>query len=162
MRRRNLAAVLIAILAVSCGLKPGSGSTALFPKTGEVSGWIQNGETRTFEAGNLWQYNDGDADRYIQAGAEKLLTADYRYQGKTDAVADIYVMKNAEGAKTILESESEVGSQAVQVGMAGRLYGTSVTFRQGRYFVRLVAYEEAPQVSQALVDLGRAIEARLR
>jgi len=156
------AAFLIAVLAVSCGPKPRSGPTALFPKSGEVPGWSQNGETRTFEAGNLWQYNDGDADRYVQAGVERLLTADYRYQGKTDAVADIYIMKNAAGAKTMLESESEVGSQTVRVGTAGRLYGTSVTFRQGRYFVRLVVYEEAPEMSQALVELGRGIQPKLR
>jgi hypothetical protein len=156
------AAVLIAVLAVGCGPRPAPKPTALFPKTGEVPGWSRRGDTRTFEAGNLWQYNDGDADRYVQAGVEKLLTTDYRYQDKTDVVADIYIMKTAAGAKTILESESELGSQAVQVGMAGRLYGTSVTFRQDRYFVRLVAYEEAPQLPPALVDLGRAIEARLR
>jgi len=154
------AAFLIAVLAVSCGPKPRPGPTALFPKTGEVPGWSQSGETRTFQAGNLWQYNDGDADRYVHAGVERLLTTGYRYHDKTDAVADIYIMKNAAGAKTILESESEVGSQTVQVGTAGRLYGTSVTFRQGRYFVRLMAYEEA-EAPQALMDLGRAIEKKL-
>jgi len=154
------AALLIAVFAVSCGPKTRPGTSALFPKTGEVPGWSQKGETRTFQAGDLWQYNDGDADRYVRAGVERLLTTDYRYQDKADAIADIYIMKNAEGAKTILESESEVGSQTAQVGTAGRLYGASVTFRQGRYFVRLVAYEEA-EASQALMDLGRAIDKKL-
>jgi hypothetical protein len=45
------------------------------------------------------------------------------------------------------------------VGEAGRDYGgMSITFRQGRYFVRLVAYEAA---AAPLAALARAIAARL-
>jgi hypothetical protein len=77
-------------------------------------------------------------------------------------VADIYVMRNPDCARKILESESAVGSQTLSLGDAGRLYGASLTFRRGRYFVRLVAYEEAQQVTEALVKLGRGIDNRLR
>jgi len=133
-----------------------------FPETGVVAGWSRTGETRTFEAGSLWEYIDGDADRYVQAGVERTLTADYRYLDKIDAVADIYVMRNPDGARKILESESAVGSQSLPLGDAGRLYGASLTFHRGRYFVRLIAYEESAQVSPALVELGRAIERRLQ
>jgi len=141
---------------------PKKEAASFFPETGVVAGWSQKGDPRTFEAGNLWQYIDGDADRYLQAGVERTLTANYRYQDKTDAVADIYVMRNSDGARKILESESAVGSQTLSLGDAGRLYGASLTFRRGRYFVRLVAYEEARQVTEALVNLGRGIDARLR
>ena len=64
------AAMLVAVLASSCGPKSGSKPRTLFPESREVPGWSRTGETRTFEAGNLWQYIDGDADRYVQAGAE--------------------------------------------------------------------------------------------
>jgi uncharacterized protein DUF6599 len=160
--RRIETSMLIAVLALSCGPKSGSKPRTLFPQTGEVPGWNQKEDPRTFEAGNLWQYIDGDADRYIQAGVERTLSADYRYQDKTDAVADIYVMRNSDGARKILESESAVGSQTLSLGDAGRLYGASLTFRRGRYFVRLVAYEETRQVTEALVKLGHGIDARLR
>jgi len=158
--RRSLAALLIAI-ASGCGPKSSTGPTALFPKTGEVPGWSQRGAPRIFEAAALWQYIDGDADRYVQAGVEKTFTAEFRHLDKTDAVADIYVMRNPDGARKILEAESAAGSQPLALGEAGRLYGASLTFRQGRYFVRLVAFDNAPQVSQALVELGRAIAGRL-
>jgi len=141
---------------------PKKEAASFFPETGEVAGWSPEGDPRTFEAGNLWQYIDGDADRYVHAGVERTLTADYRYQDKTDAVVDIYVMRNPDGARKILESESAVGSQTLSLGDAGRLYGASLTFRRGRYFVRLVAHEEARRVTEALVNLGRGIDARLR
>ena len=77
-------------------------------------------------------------------------------------MADIYVMRNPDGARKILESESAVGSQTLPLGDAGRLYRASLTFRRGRYFVRLIAYQEAPKVAEGLVELGRGIDARLR
>jgi len=162
MRTSYLSALLIGVIAVSCGPKSRSGPAGLFPQTGEVPGWSLKEEPRTFEADALWQYIDGDADRYVQAGVERTFTAEYRHLDKTDAVADIYAMKNSGGARKILESESQAGSQPVSLGEAGRLYGASLTFRQRHYFVRLVAYEETPQAAQALVELGRAIAGKLR
>jgi polyferredoxin len=134
-------------------------SAALLPETGDAPGWAKSSATRTFEAANLWQYVDGDAERYIQAGIERTLTARYRYQDKLDAVADVHVMRTPEAARGIFESEPASGSRALPVGEAGRDYGgMSITFRQGRYFVRLVAYEAA---AAPLAALARAIAARL-
>ena len=134
-------------------------SAALLPETGDAPGWAKSSATRTFEAANLWQYVDGDAERYLQAGIERTLTARYRYQDKLDAVADVHVMRTPDAARRILESEPSAGSRALQVGDAGRDYGgASITFRQGRYFVRLVAYDPA---AAPLAALARAIAAQL-
>jgi len=133
-------------------------SPKLLPETGEVAGWTKTRETRVFEASNLWQYVDGDAERYIQAGIRRTLTAEYRYLDQLDVVADVHVMSDPGGAKKIFESESASGSRAVPVGDAGRLYTQSLTFRKAAYFVRLVAYQETPQTEQAIVDLARAID----
>jgi len=134
---------------------------SLFPGTGEVPGWSPSGEMRVFVAGNLWQYVDGDADRYIQAGVRRTLTTDYRFQNKVDAVVDIYVMATAEGARRILETESAEGSRPVRVGDAGRLYSMSLTFRRGVSFVRLIAYQEEPKIADALQELATAVARKL-
>jgi polyferredoxin len=130
----------------------------LLPETGAAAGWTKSGATRTFEAADLWRYVDGDAERYLRAGIERTLTAHYRYQDRLDAVADVHVMRTVEGARKIFESESAAGSRPLALGDAARNYGVSLTLRKGRYFVRLVAYEDAPQ---PLETLARAIEARL-
>jgi len=70
-------------------------------------------------------------------------------------------MKASEGARKIFDSESSVGSKPAQIGEAGRLSRASLTFHSGPYFVRLVAYEEAPELPDALMALGQAIEKRL-
>jgi len=152
--------IVALFLAQACGPKPASAPATFFPETNEVPGWSK-GETRTFEADRLWEYIDGDANRYLEAGVLRTLATDYRYGEKVEAVADIYVMKTPEGARKIFDSESSVGSQPIQIGDAARVFQSSLAFRNGPYFVRLVAYQEVPEVGKALVELGHAIEQKL-
>jgi len=149
-------------LACNGWLEIDAGRRPWFPETGEVEGWTKSGATRTFAADRLYEYIDGDADRYLKAGVERALTSDYRHRGKIDAVADIFVMKDASGAAGLLESQPPNGSQPVQIGDAGRQYPGTLMFRQGRFFVRLVAYDEGPDVPGALLLLGRAIADRVK
>jgi polyferredoxin len=144
-------------------LKPGAPAQveASLPESGEASGWVKTEDTRTFKADDLWQYIDGDAERYLSAGVEKTLTAGYKWNGKSDAVGDLYVMKTPEGAARIFDSEPATGSKPVDIGDASRLYGPTLTFRKGVCFVRIVAYEETPAMQKALVELGRAFEKRI-
>ena len=116
---------------------------------------------RTYDAKSLWQYIDGDAERYIQAGVSQVLTADYRYRDKVDAVADVYQMSAPAGAQKIFSSESATGSQPIQLGDEGRVYQGSLVFRKGSCLVRLTAYEELTEVSTGLIDLARGIEIQL-
>jgi hypothetical protein len=153
--------LVLAGLAVGCRSGTGSNSADFFPASNAVQNWVKSSETRTFEANRLYEYIDGDADKYVQAGVVKTLTSDYRFNGKTDATADVYVMAKADGARRVYESESTEGSTPFTLGDAGRTAKGTVTFRQGQYFVRLVAYEDSPGIAQALTGLARAISDRL-
>jgi hypothetical protein len=153
---------LVAIVAVGTGCKKQSGSANVaFPQTNEVSGWTKSGETRTFAAAELSNYIDGDAEKYLKAGVRSTSTADYKFSDQTQAVADIYTMSTADGAKSIFESEPAVGAGGTPIGDAARLYSQSLVFRKGPYLVRIVAYQVSPQLQQALLDLGRGIEKKL-
>lgn len=152
--------LIVTIITAACRSKSGSRQDTIFPESNEAQGWTK-GETRTFEPGNLWEYIDGDAEKYIQAGVQRTLTSDYRYREKIEAAADVYVMGNPDGARKIFDSESSGGTQAVNLGDAARSAKGSITFRKGTYFVRIIAYQEAPEGGEALVALGRAIERRL-
>ena len=151
--------LVLAAMTTACGSKEAVNS---FPASNSVPGWEKSAETRTYAAADLWKYIDGDADKYVQAGVVKVLTCDYRYQPNSDAVVDVFVMGDVAGARKIFASESSAGSQPVTVGDAGRYAKGSLTFRQGPYFVRLVAYEDSPKMEAALTALARAISARMR
>ncbi len=159
----KLGLVLIALtLSWACMSGSNSNPLAFFPASNEVQNWNKAGEARTFAASQLSEYIDGDAEKYLRAGVEQTLTADYRFAGKADAVVDIFVMKTVAGAIRVFESQPAEGSESVPMADAARLYPGNLTFRQGRYFVRLVAYNDLPETQQALVALGRAIAVKLR
>jgi hypothetical protein len=132
-----------------------------FPATDAVPGWMKESATSSYDPGQLWKYIDGDADKYVQAGVVKTLTSDYRYKLVSDAAVDVYVMSAAAGARKIYDAESKEGSQALAIGDAGRYAKGCLTFRQGPYFVRLVAYDNSPDMATALEALARALSAKL-
>jgi hypothetical protein len=153
--------MILALAALLAACRAKAPAADFFPASESVQGWAKSGDTRTFEASHLWEYIDGDADKYIQAGVVKTLTSDYRFNNKVDATADVFVMAKPEGAKKIYDAESAAESQAVEIGEAGRLSKGSLNFHQGPYFVRVVAYEDSPEVAKALTDLARALSSRL-
>jgi hypothetical protein len=148
------------LLDASCKRQPGTEQSFL-PASGEVASWVKTGHTRTFEAADLWKYIDGEAERYLKAGAERVSTTDYRFQNKVDAVVDIYTMRNAAGARKVFESEPVGDAKPAQLGDGSRIYSQSLVFRKGAFLVRIVAYEESAETQQALLQLGRGIELRL-
>jgi hypothetical protein len=163
MRWGGAALVLTALgFGLSCGPRSAVTPESLFPASSDVAGWVRTREIRVFQASDLWKYMDGDAERYIQAGVQRTLTADYRYQNRIDAVADIHAMATAEGARKVLDSESSIDSQALPFGDAGRLYRASLVFRRGPYFVRLVAYSDAPETASALMELARRMDEKIQ
>jgi hypothetical protein len=161
MKRLLIVALCLALFASSgCHRKPSTQGTP-FPASGEVAGWTKSSEIRTFEAPDLWKYIDGEAERYLKAGVQRVSTADYKFQNKVDAVVDIYTMQNAGSAEKIFDSEPAADAKPVPLGDAARLYGQSLIFRKGASLVRIVAYEGSPEIPQAVLDLGRSIEPRL-
>jgi polyferredoxin len=128
----------------------------VFPDTGTVAGWTK-GEIRTFNADSLWEYIDGGADRYLQAGFERVMACDYRFENRIDAVADVYAMTAPEGAAKIFARERGEGSSALSLGDGARNYGQSLVFRKGRHLVRLTAYQPDSGMPAALERLARAI-----
>lgn len=160
-RHVQVALLCLALVATSaCNRKP-AGNATPFPDSNEVPGWAKTGDIRTFEAADLWQYIDGEAERYLKAGVQRASTADYKLQNKTDVVVDVYTMENPEGAAKIFESEPAGDAKAVELGDAARLYGQSLVFRKGTALVRIVAYEGSPDLPQAMLQLGQKIDKKL-
>jgi hypothetical protein len=157
-----LAAVAIALVATAAGTgcKKHQKIDA-FPASGTVSGWQKSSETRVFDAKNLWQYIDGEAEVYIAAGVVTTSTSDYKYQGKLEAVVDVYTMSDAVGARKMLETGQTNEAKSLLLGDAGLVYAQSVIFRKGPYLVRIVAYDATPDTSQALLALAYGVEAKL-
>jgi len=148
------------LLDTSCKRQAGT-EQSLFPASNQVAGWAKTGDTRTFEAADLWKYIDGEAERYLKAGVQRVSTTDYKFQNKVEAVVDIYTMRNAEGAEKIFKSEPAADAKPIRLGDEARLSSQSLVFRKGAWLVRIVGFEESTETRQALLQLGQGIELRL-
>jgi hypothetical protein len=157
--KSGIALIAIAALAVSVGCK--KKAVDPMPPSSAVAGWEKSSDTRVYEAKDLWQYIDGDAEQYIAAGVVSTSTSDYKYQNQLDAVVDVYTMGDSAGARKVLEAGDSSGAKTVQVGDAGLAYAQSVIFRKGPYLVRIVAYDATPGTERALLALAHGVEARL-
>ncbi|HVU47776.1 MAG TPA: DUF6599 family protein [Terracidiphilus sp.] len=151
------ASMIVAFTAAGCKKTP----IDPFPSSGAIAGWQKTSDTRVFAAKNLWQYIDGDADRYIKAGVVSAATSDYKYQDRFDATVDVYQMSDPAGAREILDADRSKEAASVQLADGGIVYEQSVAFRKGAYFVRVVAYQQAPGMQQALLELAHGVETKL-
>ncbi|MGB9444415.1 MAG: DUF6599 family protein, partial [Candidatus Acidiferrum sp.] len=158
----NFAILATSILCVFAGCQTHSAiPTSLFPSSAEAPGWTQAPEVRTFSPDKLSDYIDGDAEKYLKAGVRSTSTADYKFKDQTQVTVDIYTMSHADGAKSIFDSEPAMDAQTPPLGDAARQYSQSLIFRRGRYLVRMVAYQDSPDLTQAMFNLGVAIEKKL-
>ena len=158
---RTFIAIMVAFIAMTAFSGCKKKTIDPFPASGDVSGWQKKGDARNFAAKDLWQYIDGDAEQYIQAGVVSTATSDYKYQGQLEAVVDVYTMGGPDGAQTILRRGQTKDAQSIPLGDEGLQYTQSVNFRKGPYLVRIVAYESSASTPQALLALAHGVEANL-
>jgi hypothetical protein len=156
-------AVTLGVILLFCFAcqRPAVSAASLFPDSAEAPGWSKAPEIRTFSADQLSDYIDGDAEKYLKADVRSASTADYKFGDKVQATADVYTFSSSDGAKVILESEPAMNAQTPTLGDAARLFAQSLTFRKGPYLVRIVAYQDSPEVAPALLYLGQAIAKKL-
>lgn len=150
-------ALLAASTIAACRQHAASPAT-MFPSS--APGWSMSPEVRTFSPDRLSEYIDGDAEKYLKAGVKSTSTADYKFNNQVQVVVDVYTMSSPAAAKTIFDSEPAMDAQTPTLGDAARLYTQSLIFRKGPYLVRMVAYQESPQLPPALLDLGHAFESK--
>ena len=90
--------LLVGLMGIGCKKK----SANAFPASGAVAGWEKTGNTRTFAAADLWQYIDGGAEQYVNAGVVNVLTSDYKFQGNLEARGGRIPVQNGGGRQTIV------------------------------------------------------------
>jgi hypothetical protein len=151
---------ITALVIVATFAGTGCKKKSPFPKSGAIAGWEKTSETRVFDAKNLYQYIDGDAEQYISAGVVSTSTSDYKYQGQLEATVDVHTMGSADGARKILETGTK-DAKPIQLGDAGVAYAQSIIFRKGTLLVRIVAFESTTDTPQALLALAHGVEAKL-
>ena len=153
IRKLPQISLVLLILLISCGKQ----KNAPLPQH-VAPDWQRTEEIRQFTPENLWEYIDGGADRYVDAGLRMAWTAGYTDSAGRELTVDVFQMKSPGAARMLFEGEHPVDSLRVAVGENSIFVSGSLTFIRGPYFVRLTAFEEDPALDKKIIELGKALD----
>lgn len=139
-----LAAILAAAQKPDCGLVPG---------------WRQHGPTRTYEAENLFEYMNGNAEGYLLYRFVKMEGITCK-AGEDTIVFDVSEMSDPEWAYGIFTANRDPRQPTEPIGMGGQILARKATFAKDRYYVELSA-EPDKDHSATLRSFARAMAERI-
>jgi hypothetical protein len=117
---------------------------AFFPS--EIDGYIKKGEIRHFTFENLYEYVNGHAEYFIDAGFKDLFVAEYirkgSQQGQSEMIAEIYDMARPLQSFGVFSDEAEDSDNDIQIGTMGTKTPQGITFIKGPYFIKIVTFNE--------------------
>ena len=167
--RRSAGGVLAVALFVGCPNRPGSPPASkaagrpagavrqLSPGPPATEGWVVSGEPTSYSPGNLFEYLDGGAPRYLGYGFVALVQVRYAREGapQVGVTLDLYDMGSALGAFGIYSSARSPDMAPREWCVEGYRTGPVAAAWKGRLYVHVAADEERPD----LVDLTERLVA---
>jgi hypothetical protein len=167
---RLAAAILIVMPFAACGggdpshVEQGPAAVAAFdlPADGEMPGWSRVTEPERYEADNLWEYINGQADFFIDYGFVQVDTAEYRNdQESSSVVLEVYRMGRPQEAFGIFAAERTRDDRPLEVGAMAYLGTNVLGFWQAEQYVKLTSFDDGTAVEQMLISLAEEISSRL-
>jgi Family of unknown function (DUF6599) len=106
-----------------------------------VPGWQQQGPSRAFEADNLFEYMDGNAEGYLVYQFVNMKGVTCQCAGDA-LLIDISEMADPEYAYGIFMANRDVRHPIERIGMGGQILPRRATFAKGKYYVEIGANPE--------------------
>ena len=132
------------------------------PADGELPGWSLVTEPEHYEADNLWEYINGQADFFIDYGFVRVDTAEYRNdQESSSVVLEVYRMGRPQEAFGIFAAERTPDDRPLEIGAGAYLGANVLGFWQAERYVKLTSFDEGPAVEQLLIGLAEEISSRI-
>jgi hypothetical protein len=142
------------LLAAAAALLPGQ-----MPSCSLVPGWQQEGEARTFDADNLFEYMDGNAEGYVIYDFVRMHGVTCKKDGVT-LVFDVSEMAGGEFAYGIFMANRDPNRPVEKIGTAGQIMPRRGVFCKDKYYVEIAANPEGDH-TEILRQFLRAMEARI-
>jgi len=141
---------------------PATATAFSLPADGEMPGWSLVTEPEYYEADNLWEYINGQADFFIDYGFVRVDTAEYRNDQESNSVVlEVYRMGRPQEAFGIFAAERTPDDRPLDVGAMAYLGANVLGFWQAELYVKLTSFDEGPAVEQLLIGLAEKISSRL-
>jgi hypothetical protein len=121
----------------------------------DVLGWKTDSQDKVFTRHTIFDYMDGGGEIYLAYDFQQLLTREYAKAGAPRIVAEVYQMASSKDAYGIFTHDTD--GQPLAMGQTGIYSAGLLRFWKDRFFVRLQAEDETPEVKTALMTLGNQI-----
>jgi len=148
--RHVLAALCLAAFSFSAG-----GAVEdlgkLIPRT--IGDWRASGNDQLYDPKTIYDYMDGGAEVYLAFDFRRLLARKYAGPEEREISLDIFDMGSPEEAYGILSCDRE--DPPAGIGQDSTYGFGLLRFRQGRYFVSVMAADEDERAGRAALEIGR-------
>mgnify|MGYP001128634791 CR=1 FL=1 len=124
----------------------------------EIDGWIKEPEIQFYTPENLFDYIDGEAERYLPYEFRLLTVINYKNKGNNDENIEvqIYEMSSTLNAFGIFSAYRDPKKDPFPCGNAGIVGGNQAMFYQAKYFVKLLG-NNTSVTSAHLLSIGKKI-----
>jgi len=124
-----------------------------------LAGAKVKGEIALYDAKGLFNYIDGAAPIFIERHFRKLAAAELASADGADLTCDVYDMSSPADAESIFSKERSASAKPAPGFAQGVSGPMSLVFRQGRYYVKLTAFDAKAEA--ALPAVGQAIAGKI-
>jgi hypothetical protein len=133
---------------------------ALFPVSGEITGWTTDTAVAVYDTHTIWQKIDGGAIAYVQNGMQ---TAGFQnYTNNTDEISiQLYELGTAPGARTVYTGKTYPGFELVAgLGDSCRidkspLFNYVMEFIRNQYYCTVTMPNTDPMLAEAKKLAGK-------
>ncbi len=129
---------------------------AQVPKCALVEGWTQQGSARAYEASNLFEYMDGNAEGYLLYGFVAMHGVTC-VRGGDSILIDISEFADADSAFGMYSANRDMRLPAEALGAGGQVTQRRVIFTKDRFYAELAANPDKDH-TPALRAFSAAIE----
>ena len=139
----------IGLLTWVCGASPA-------PDCSLVPGWAPHGAVRSYQADNLFEYMDGNAEGYLLYGFQSMRGVTCT-KGGISLVIDLSDFGDADSGYGFYSSNRDLRVPAAKIGMGGQIIPRRAIFAKGQYYVEIAVNQEGDHTA-ALTEWSAALE----
>ena len=138
---------LLPLLTLVCAIVLTSGVLpAATPTCSLVAGWAPQGDARSYQAENLFEYMDGNAEGYVLYGFLSMRGVTCVKNGVT-LVIDVSDFGDSDSSFGMFSANRDLRLPASKLGMGGQIVPRRAIFTKGQYYVEIAANPEGDHTS---------------
>lgn len=131
------------------------------PVESDGTEWAASDTVRTYVGDDLFILINGGAEMYHQNGFVQVVTQTFECTGKKISI-ELYEMKSIKGGTIVYESKVSPTGEKISIGDGATLSSYYLNFRQGRFVVTLVGYNDDSVTTSGLTKLAKLISTKIK